>query len=212
MFLVELGSTREVEVDDKMKESISALMDDEANEIEMQRLLSKSDSTDMLDTWKRYHHARDVMAGMSARSSNVDVSSKVAAAIRGEAQASSAFEQPKPSLTLASVDGAEKANENADSTASSKAWKFGGAIAACFVVAFGFSDFGGRGVPGETAQLAVTDSGAAAENQLVMNDLDESQISSFNQYLLRHSELSTVTVASGVAPLIRVASVNSVGI
>ncbi|KZZ79289.1 hypothetical protein A3767_11315 [Oleiphilus sp. HI0133] len=199
-------------MDDKMKESISALMDDEANEIEIQRLLSKSDSKDLLDTWKRYHNARDVMAGMPGRSVDVDIAANVAAAIRGESQVYSAVEQPKPSLTLASSVGVEQAENETSSNPVNKAWKFGGAIAACLVVAFGFSDLGGRGVPSETAQLAVSGGDPSAENQLVMNDLDESQISSFNQYLLRHSELSTVTVASGVAPLIRVASVNSVGI
>ncbi len=195
-----------------MKESISALMDDEANEIEIQRLLSKSDSKDLLDTWKRYHNARDVMSGMAGRSADVDISSKVAAAIRGEAQSYSSDEQPKPAVTLVSKDVIENANAKAGTTSASKMWKFGGAIAACLVVAFGFSGLGERGVSDEAAQIAAAGDETIAENQLVMNDLDESQVSSFNQYLLRHSELSTVTVASGVAPLIRVASVNSVGI
>lgn len=199
-------------MDDKMKESISALMDDEANEIEIQRLLSKSDSRDLLDTWKRYHKARDVMAGMSGCAAEVDISSKVAAAIRGEAQAYSGDEQPKPTVTLVAADVIEKANAKAGATSASKTWKFGGAIAACLVVAFGFSGLGERSVSDEAAQLAAAGDETITENQLVMNDLDESQLSSFNQYLLRHSELSTVTVASGVAPLIRVASVNSVGI
>ena len=195
-----------------MKESISALMDDEANEIEIQRLLSKSDSKDLLDTWKRYHNARDVMAGMSGRSAEVDISSKVAAAIRGEAQAYSGDEQPKPAVTPEAAGMAEAVNPSAGSVATGKSWMFGGAIAACLVVAFGFSGLGDPVTPDETAPLAALDGEVVDENQLVMNDLDESQISSFNQYLLRHSELSTVTVASGVAPLIRVASVNSVGI
>jgi sigma-E factor negative regulatory protein RseA len=195
-----------------MKESISALMDDEANEIEIQRLLSKSDSKDLLDTWKRYHNARDVMSGMSGRSTDVDISSKVAAAIRGEAQSYSSVEQPRPAATLVSANIIEDANAKAGTTSASKTWKFGGAIAACLVVAFGFSGLGDRGVSDEAAQIAAAGDETIAENLLVMNDLDESQVSSFNQYLLRHSELSTVTVASGVAPLIRVASVNSVGI
>lgn len=210
MYLVELSSAREVEVDDKMKESISALMDDEANEIEIQRLLSKSDSKDLLDTWKRYHNARDVMSGMSGRTVDVNISSKVAAAIRGEAQVYTGDEQPKPSAQASAVNVVSAVISEGDSVSSNRAWKFGGAIAACLVVVLGYNNFGGL-ASHDSAQSASSDVVLEA-NQLVMNDLNESQVSSFNQYLLRHSELSTVTVASGVAPLIRVASVNSVGI
>lgn len=191
-----------------MKESISALMDDEANELEVQRLLSRSDSEQLLETWKRYHSARDLLSGMRGQMVEVDVASRVASAIRGEAQDYTGDEQPKPESHKAALEA--EAVESVGEVGSSRAWKFGGAIAACLVVAFGFSGFGGNGLTGSGELASGVET--ADSNQLVMNELDESQVSSFNQYLLRHSELSTVTVASGVAPLIRVASVNSVGI
>ncbi len=208
-------------MDDKMKESISALMDDEANELEVQRLLSKSDSKQLLDTWKRYHTARDLMSGMSSRMVEVDVASRVASAIRGEEQdapeVSLSGKSPRRdsqvrqnNLSIQHGEASSNAFEVQRASGSNRFWAFGGAIAACLVVAFGFTRLGEDGVRGG-AQFAALN-GASDSNQLVMNDLDESQVRSFNQYLLRHSELSTVTVASGVAPLVRVASVNSVGI
>ncbi len=42
-------------MDDKLRESISALMDDEANELEAQRVLSKAGSVELSDTSMRYH-------------------------------------------------------------------------------------------------------------------------------------------------------------
>jgi len=208
-------------MDDKLKESISALMDDEANELEVQRLLSKSDSKQVLDTWKRYHAARDVMSGMSNRMVEIDVASRVAAAIRGEEQESAeaihsgertpldrvAIQTGSTSPNSSLTPGVDVVKEGAQ---SKQFWAFGGAIAACLVVAFGFTRWGEDGLRGGTQLATVND--ASNVNQLVVNQLDESQVRSFNQYLLRHSELSAVTVASGVAPLVRVASVNSVGI
>lgn len=208
-------------MDDKLKESISALMDDEANELEVQRLLSKSDSKQVLDTWKRYHAARDVMSGMTNRVVEIDVASKVAAAIRGEEQehvevsrvgerASIGKEAIQTSSNSPNSQVSPGVSGVKEGGQSKQYWAFGGAVAACLVVAFGFTRWGEDGLRGGTQLVTVDD--ALNVNQLVVNELDESQVRSFNQYLLRHSELSTVTVASGVAPLVRVASVNSVGI
>jgi len=186
-------------VDDKMKESVSALMDGEANELEIQRLLSKSDSDELLATWKRYHSARDVMAGMSNDALSIDVSAGVSAAIRDDAATVSAESVRK-------ADNARSKNSLSKGAGQRKIFTgFGGAIAACLVVAVG--------IWGDVTPEAYTQNGVAnAQTGLVINQLEPSQISSFNQYLLRHSELSAVTVSSGIAPLIRVASVNSVGI
>lgn len=187
-------------MDDKMRESISALMDDEANELEIQRLLSKSDPDDLLDTWKSFHSARDVMAGMSNDALSIDVSAGVAAAIRGEVPVSANNESHiKPANVL-----------NAKHVAVERThWKgltgIGGALAACLVVAIGLW---GDITPEAYQQGSLEN----AQAGLVINVLESDQVNSFNQYLLRHSELSAVTVSAGIAPLIRVASVNSVGI
>ena len=47
-------------MDDRMKESISALMDDESNELELQRVLSNADA-ELSETWHRYHQIRRVI-------------------------------------------------------------------------------------------------------------------------------------------------------
>lgn len=181
-------------MDDKLRESLSALMDDEANEIEVQRVLSKADSEQLNATWKRYHAVRDVMADMrgdfnSATSLDIDISASVAAAIREEGE------------QVSEHSDSAKTEQGVAPQKSAKIWRYGGAIAACFVLALGLNnEFGDVASQGDSAQ------------GLVVNELDPSQVKNFNQYLLRHSELSALTVSSGMAPLIRVASVNSVGI
>ena len=52
---------------EKLRESLSALMDDEANELEVERLLREVAATDDLrQTWVRYHVARDALKGQNA--------------------------------------------------------------------------------------------------------------------------------------------------
>lgn len=212
-------------MDDKLRESISALMDDEANELEAQRVLSKAGSVELSDTWKRYHKVRDLMSGMSklpASSINegalqIDVSANVAAAIRGQALPDEQDNARSSKASNGSIGtglsektlpevGSLVVDTDSDSLSS---WmKFGGAIAACLVVAVGVSLNTNNSIGAHSgAELA-----QVSDEQPVVNELDEGQVHSFNKYLLRHSELSALKVSSGMAPLIRVASVNSVGI
>jgi hypothetical protein len=46
----------------------------------------------------------------------------------------------------------------------------------------------------------------------VITDMDSQNAKRFTKYLLRHSELSTLRTNYGMMPLVRVASINSVGI
>lgn len=47
---------------DNLRESLSALMDNEATELELRRVLRQAkDEPDLLDQWQRYHLVRDVM-------------------------------------------------------------------------------------------------------------------------------------------------------
>lgn len=214
-------------MDDKLRESISALMDDEANELEAQRVLSKADSVELSDTWKRYHKVRDVMSGMSKlpassineRALQIDVSAKVAAAIRGQALPDEQDNARSSKASNGSIAiglsektlpeaGSSVVDTDSDSDFVSSWLKFGGAIAACLVVAVGVSLNTNNSIGAHSGvELA-----QVSDEQPIVNELDEGQVHSFNKYLLRHSELSALKVSSGMAPLIRVASVNSVGI
>ena len=57
-------------MDDRMKESISALLDNEADELELRRVLNHSDDAGMKAVWSRYSKVSDLMSsGESAYSS-----------------------------------------------------------------------------------------------------------------------------------------------
>ena len=68
---------------EKINESISALMDSEANELELERILNQSRQAEVRDAWQRYHLvSHSLRGGRLAR--GLDVSSAVMRAIEAE--------------------------------------------------------------------------------------------------------------------------------
>jgi sigma-E factor negative regulatory protein RseA len=72
---------------DKSRESLSALLDDEANELELQRLLKQlADDPELRRTWVRYNMVRSLTGGQATGFHALDVSAGVRAAIDGPPQ------------------------------------------------------------------------------------------------------------------------------
>ena len=71
---------------DKMRESLSALLDDEANELEFQRLLSRiGDDEQLRQVWTRYNLVRAATSGQRPAHPQLDISARVRQAIAGRA-------------------------------------------------------------------------------------------------------------------------------
>lgn len=67
---------------DKMRESLSALLDDEANELEFQRLLSRiGDDEQLRQVWTRYNLVRAATSGQRPAHPQLDISARVRQAI-----------------------------------------------------------------------------------------------------------------------------------
>ena len=63
---------------EKMRESLSALMDGEANELELQRVLSgMGGNAELRQTWSRYHAVRDAVTGQPTADLTLDISERV---------------------------------------------------------------------------------------------------------------------------------------
>ena len=72
-------------MDERLRESLSALMDDEANELEVERVLSRiGDDSELRQTWVRYNAARSLASGQSVADLSVDISGQVSRAIAQE--------------------------------------------------------------------------------------------------------------------------------
>lgn len=73
------------ETDRKLQESLSALMDNEASELELHRLLKATESDDQIrESWKNYHLAASALRGDTPGVAPVDLSRQISAAIADE--------------------------------------------------------------------------------------------------------------------------------
>lgn len=67
---------------ERMRESLSALMDDEANELEVERVLAHiAEDSDLRQSWVRYNVVRSVTSGHVPGHLGLDISTQVRAAI-----------------------------------------------------------------------------------------------------------------------------------
>jgi len=74
------------QVDRQLGESLSALLDGEANELDLQRVLQNSDDESVRVSWHRYHMSSYSMrSGDNARLQGVDLSQRIMAALDEEA-------------------------------------------------------------------------------------------------------------------------------
>ena len=80
----------------QLEESLSALVDGEATEMELHRIL-KSDDAELGQKWNRYQLARSAMKKDLSLTAAIDVSAAVSAAIADEALPSATEEQPAKS-------------------------------------------------------------------------------------------------------------------
>ncbi|CAM3325502.1 sigma-E factor negative regulatory protein [Halomonas lysinitropha] len=79
------------------RESLSALMDNEGDELELRRVLkSLDDSPDSAETWRRYHLMRSLMR----REPNVDVATDLSAGVMARLQ-----DEPLPEMDAAESTG-----------------------------------------------------------------------------------------------------------
>lgn len=70
---------------ENLRESLSALMDGEASELEVRRVLATMDQGDEVrQTWRRYQLASSVMRKSATLSLNIDISERVAQSIADE--------------------------------------------------------------------------------------------------------------------------------
>jgi sigma-E factor negative regulatory protein RseA len=78
-----------MKMSEQLRESLSALMDDEASELELQRLLKQvGDDAELRATWVRYNAARSAMSGQAVSHPQLDISSRVCEAINTSSAAS----------------------------------------------------------------------------------------------------------------------------
>lgn len=84
---------------ERIRESVSALIDNEANELELERVLSQSGQSELRATWTRYQVVRSAMRGEAVNAhQGMDISARVQAALLDETPADAAPPRWRTSL------------------------------------------------------------------------------------------------------------------
>jgi sigma-E factor negative regulatory protein RseA len=190
-------------MDERLKESISALLDDEANELEIRRILNKSGDDELKSLWGRYNKVSDVLS--SGRHEydhfsplDIDISSRISQAIDDEGE-----------LELTDHDSSV---EPKTPQANFMRW-MGVAAVLVLTVSLAFNPFS-QDTDIEDEQLIASvgfERGKPLDAGLSVLDgqaLAPEHARKLNEYLLRHAGNSVTGGRSGLMPLVRVASLS----
>lgn len=191
----------------KLRESISALIDGEADELELRRILANADAQEVREPWRSYHLQRDMLNGGDMRFSHIDLSLKIQAALADEAvpvAASSRWWRPLASVAVAAsvaavvVVGARGLNAiNGDA-----------AVAQSNVSAAGVFPVGSFSAPVSNVAVGAAMMSSPAFVQPAALDPDQFARQRLQQYLLRHTERAALNNSQGVISFSKVSELS----
>lgn len=185
-------------MDERLKETLSAMMDDEADELSVRRLLSHGNQDDVCGQWQRWQQIRDLMHENHGPAEGVDVAAAVRDRLDGRAQ------QPS------GVVGTEHR------TRVNWHWPVTAMVALALVVGFGAGAGWDSSQPGGTANelpVALSEEGLpvlpVSIEEVALQGLDEEQLRQMRQFMLEHAQHNSVGVGRGSVGYARMVSANN---
>jgi len=184
-------------MDERLKETLSAMMDDEADELSVRRLLSHGSQDAVRGQWQRWQQVRDLMHENHGPVEGVDVASAVRDRLDGRVQQSTTVAAGKPS----------RVNWH---------WPVTAMVALALVVGFG----AGAGWDSSQPRGTANEMAAAPSEQPVpvlptsieevaLQGLDEEQLRQMRQYMLEHAQHNSVGAGRGSVGYARMVSANN---
>ncbi|OZB20565.1 MAG: anti-sigma factor [Marinobacter sp. 34-60-7] len=181
-------------MDDRLRETLSAMMDDEADELAVRRLLSHANQSEVQQQWHRWQQIRDLMHDHHISAQGVDVAQAVRATLDGQARH-------------------ERARQPVENS-SRRVWQWPVAamVAVALLVGFG----AGAGWDGDPASPLPTPVVAKADpagnpanlvvEEVALQGLDDEQMKQMRQYLLEHAQHNSVGAGRGSVGYARLVS------
>jgi sigma-E factor negative regulatory protein RseA len=192
---------------DQIKESLSVLMDGEASELDLARVLKNSADSELRSSWARYHLVRQVMSEGSARAPQLDLSSRVMAALEIEPEIKPVarwhdFLRPVASVAVAaSVFASVLVGSQLYGLVGGVEAGSPGELAAQVSTVGMVNTLGGSAVRAGYATPAVRTDTAPR-----YADYDQMAKQRLQRYMLSHSEEAALNAPRGMMPYARVAS------
>ncbi|MGF2686078.1 sigma-E factor negative regulatory protein [Marinobacter sp. DUT-3] len=185
-------------MDDRLRETLSAMMDDEADELSVRRLLSHDEQNDVRSQWQRWQQVRDLMHQSQAPSDAIDVSAGVRRALSGQS---------------ATGTGVEAVNVHRN---RSWHWPAVAMVSLALIVGFGVgAGWDSSALEGQVAGVASADAAAAGEGagdevqEVALQGLDEEQWEHLSRYLLEHAQHNSVGAGRGSVGYARLVSASA---
>jgi len=182
-------------MDERLRETLSAMMDDEADELSVRRLLSHSNQEDVRCQWQRWQQVRDLMHENHGPADGIDIAGAVRETLDGQA-----------------VKRVEAGGQNARRLPYWR-WPVAAMVALALIVGFGAGAGFDTRPDQQTRALALSEVGTepalplSASVQVVpIQRLDQEQMQQMRQYLLEHAQHSSVGVGRGSVGYARVVS------
>ncbi len=193
-------------MNDQLRETLSAAMDGESDDLELRRMLASDDAQlqeTLRDSWADYHRLRRVMAGEEdARFEHLDISQRVAQAIADEPAATArwqVFGRPLAGLAVAAtvaavvVFGMRGVAPGGDSGAVDAQPWLAESSSPAFSRVYPVSQGGGAAAVSNWSPSAASVEQAAVRER-------------FEQYLRRHTERAALNSGQGMVSFARVVS------
>ncbi|MDO6823928.1 sigma-E factor negative regulatory protein [Marinobacter sp. 1_MG-2023] len=186
-------------MDDRLRETLSAMMDDEADELSVRRLLSHEEQSDVHAQWQRWQGIHDLMHRGHSPAEGVDVSAAVREALDGR--------------TRSQVSPAPQTRE------APRNWQWPAVAMVAFALLLGFGAGAGwdsgetspgdlASAPSEQRPGAESVGEVAPVQEVALQGLDEKQWEHMNRYLLEHAQHNSVGAGQGSVGYARLVSAN----
>lgn len=199
---------------EKLRESVSALVDGEADDLELRRLLAGADMGAVRTAWRDYHLQRDSLNGVDMQFAHIDISQGIQAALAAEtlpvAATGARWWRPLASVAVAaSVATVVAIGARSFSPLSDKVPDNSEAVAQVSMPAIA-----NRVYPVQTAPSLGNVAVSAQLNSLypaqpVAFDADQLAQQRLQQYLLRHTERAAFNNGQGVIGFAKVSQLNA---
>lgn len=185
-------------MDDRLRETLSAMMDNQADELAVRRVLSYDDQQSVRDQWQRWQRIRDAIHDAPPASSGIDVRAAVRASL----------DQPGQD----DIGVARKALRRRHAP-----WRWSAVAMIALGVAVGFGAGSGwdvmnsSGADGLVPVQAEVSPAAPEVPEVALQGLDERQWEQVSRYLLEHAHNNSVGAGQGAMGYARLTSVSGQG-
>lgn len=196
-------------MDDRLRETLSAMMDDQADELAVRRVLSHSDQEAVHRQWQRWQHMRDLLHD-APQVVGVDVRAAVSASLTGlDDQKTAGHGRPE-----------SRAGETAPAGPVSRhhtrlRWSAVAMIGLGVLLGFGAgTGWNSVGGPHGDTLVPIRAAVPVAGNEVpevALQGLDRRQWEHLNRYLLEHAQNNSVGSGQGAVGYARVTSVTGAG-